>query len=177
MTTDATRRIIVVRHARAERETQVDHERHLDDQGRTDAPLAGRWLAGSGLTPGLARVSDAVRTRETWELMAQEFPEKPAAGYEEALYTPGHDEGGLGGLIALVNGTSDEVNDLLVVGHNPEMHALADTLAGEAEGDLRARMERSEFPTAAVAVLAFSGSWKSLGPGSARLVGYWTPQG
>lgn len=90
--------------------------------------------------------------------------------YEDRLY-----EASLGELIALLNETSDEVSDILVIGHNPGMHALADALASEADGDLLARMNRSGFPTSAFAVLTFNGSWKSLEHGVGHLVEFWTP--
>jgi phosphohistidine phosphatase len=64
-----------------------------------------------------------------------------------------------------------ETQDCLL-GHNPGVHALADALAGEVEGDLLARMNGSGFPTAAMAVIA----WKSVEHGVGRLVAYWTPQ-
>lgn len=63
----------------------------------------------------------------------------------------------------------------MLVGHNPGVHALADALSGDAEGDLLPKMNRSGFPTASLAVLSFSGSWKSLEHGVGRLVAYWTP--
>ncbi|MFI6744482.1 SixA phosphatase family protein [Nonomuraea sp. NPDC050451] len=57
MTTDTPRRIVLVRHAKAEWNDGDDHERPLADRGRKDAPAAGRWLAGSGVTPGLPLVT------------------------------------------------------------------------------------------------------------------------
>jgi phosphohistidine phosphatase len=85
-------------------------------------------------------------------------------------------EASVGELIALINEVSDEVNDLVLIGHNPGVHVLADALAGEAEGDLLARMNRSGFPTAAMAVITFNGSWRAVEHGVGRLVAYWTPQ-
>lgn len=63
----------------------------------------------------------------------------------------------------------------MLVGHNPGMHALADALAGEVEGDLLSRMNRSGFPTSSIAVLTFTGSWKSVEHGVGRLDAYWAP--
>ncbi|MCC3775295.1 histidine phosphatase family protein [Streptomyces sp. UNOB3_S3] len=170
MSSDPTRRIVILRHAKAEWSDGDDHDRPLADRGRKDAPAAGRWLAGSGVTPGLALCSTAARTRETWKLAVSELPARPRTVYEERMY-----EASLGELIALLNETSDEVSDLVLIGHNPGMHALADALAGEADGDLLARMNRSGFPTAAIAVLSFTGSWKSVEHGVGRLVAFWTP--
>ncbi|MCD9142364.1 SixA phosphatase family protein [Streptomyces albireticuli] len=170
MSAEPTRRIVLLRHAKAEWSDADDHERPLTDRGRKDAPVAGRWLAGSGIVPDLALCSTAVRTRETWKLAVPELPQRPRTVYEDRLY-----EASLGELIAVVNEVSDEVGDLLLIGHNPGMHALADALAGEAEADLLPRMNRSGFPTSAMAVLTFTGSWKSVEHGVGRLVAFWSP--
>ncbi|MEX2986293.1 histidine phosphatase family protein [Streptomyces sp. C36] len=170
MSSSDTRRIVILRHAKAEWSDGDDHERPLAERGRKDAPVAGRWLAGSGIAPGLAMCSTSARTRETWKLAVHELPERPRTVYEDRMY-----EASLGELIALLNEVSDEVNDLVLIGHNPGMHGLADALAGESEGDLLARMNRSGFPTAAIAVLTFSGSWKDVEHGVGRLIAFWSP--
>ncbi|MFB9389042.1 SixA phosphatase family protein [Streptomyces coeruleoprunus] len=170
MSVDTPRRIVLLRHAKADWSYESDHERPLADRGRKDAPVAGRWLAGTGITPDLTLCSTAVRTRETWKLVVSELPQRPRTVYDERIY-----EASLGELIALLNETSDEVDDLLLVGHNPGIHALADALSGEAEGDLLARMNRGGFPATAIAVVAFNGSWKSVEHGVGRLVAYWAP--
>ncbi|KUJ68912.1 phosphohistidine phosphatase [Streptomyces albus subsp. albus] len=170
MSVDVPRRIVLLRHAKADWAEESDHERPLAERGRQDASVAGRWLAGSGITPDLALCSTALRTRETWKLAVHELPQRPKTVYEERLY-----EASLGELIALLNEVSDEVADLLLIGHNPGMHALADALAGEAEGDLLPRMNRSGFPTAAIAVVTFDGSWKAVEHGVGRLTAFWTP--
>ncbi|MFE7595084.1 SixA phosphatase family protein [Kitasatospora sp. NPDC057512] len=170
MSEEPTRRIVVLRHSKAAHPDVDDHERPLAGRGREDAPAAGRWIAGAGITPDLALVSTALRTRETWELASAELPAVPRTVYEERVY-----EASLGELIALLNEVSDEVRDLVVVGHNPGVHALADALAGEAEGDALARMNRSGFPTSAIAVLEFQGGWKGVEHGVGRLTAFWTP--
>ncbi|MDQ0797135.1 histidine phosphatase family protein [Streptomyces sp. B1I3] len=170
MSADTPRRIVLLRHAKAEWSQQSDHERPLAERGRKDAPVAGRKLADSGTVFDLALCSTAVRTRETWKLAVHEFAQRPKTVYEERLY-----EASLGELIALFDETSDEVRNLLVIGHNPGMHGVADALSGRGEGDTLARMTKDGFPTAAYAVVEFSGSWKNLEHGVGTLVEYWTP--
>jgi phosphohistidine phosphatase len=169
--TPESRRIVLLRHAKADWPQVSDHERPLAERGRKDAPVAGRRLAETGIAFDLALCSTASRTRETWKLAVHELPHRPRTVYEERLY-----EASLGDLIALLNETSDEVADLLVIGHNPGMHALADALTGKSEGDALARMTQRGFPTAAFALVGFSGSWKSLEHGVGTLLDYWTPQ-
>ncbi|MEU9197512.1 SixA phosphatase family protein [Streptomyces hundungensis] len=170
MSVDTPRRIVLLRHAKADWPQVSDHERPLAERGRADAPVAGRRLAGTGIAPDLALCSSAVRTRETWKLAVQELAHRPRTVYEDRMY-----EASLGELIALVNETPDDVEDLLLIGHNPGMHAMADALSGDADGDLLARMNRTGFPTCAIAVLTFDGSWKSVEHGVARLVDFWAP--
>ncbi|MFF3056136.1 SixA phosphatase family protein [Streptomyces sp. NPDC057909] len=170
MSVDTPRRIVLLRHAKAEWSQDSDHERPLAERGRKDAPVAGRKLVDSGIVIDLALCSTAVRTRETWKLAVHEMPHRPKTVYEERLY-----EASLGELIALLNETPDDVQNLLLIGHNPGMHAVADALAGSAEGETMARMTRGGFPTAAFAVIEFSGSWKGVEHGMGKLVEYWTP--
>jgi phosphohistidine phosphatase len=171
MTADSPRTIVLLRHAKADWPSVPDHERPLADRGRLDAPAAGRRFTDDGIAPDLALCSTAVRTRETWKLVAHELPHRPRTVYEERLY-----DAGLGDLFALLGETGDQIGTLLLVGHNPGMHVLADALAGSADADAQARLNRGGFPTAAFAVLTFSGSWKSVEHGVGRLTGFWTPR-
>lgn len=170
MSADTPRRIVLLRHAKADWPSVPDHERPLAERGRRDAPVAGRWLAGTGIMPDLTLCSTSARTRETWKLAAHELPKRPKTVYEERLY-----EASLGDLLALLNEVPDDVADLLLVGHNPGMHALADALAGESDGDALTWLHRQGFPTSAAAVLIFTGSWKTVEHGVAKLVAFWAP--
>ncbi|SDN78498.1 SixA phosphatase family protein [Actinacidiphila guanduensis] len=169
MTVDSPRTIVLLRHAKADWPDVPDRERPLADRGRLDAPAAGRRFTDDGLTFDLALCSTADRTRETWKLVAHELDHRPKTVYEDRLY-----DATLGQLIAVVNETPDDVGTLLLVGHNPGIHALADALAGT-ESEPLARMHRGGFPTAAFAVLTFDGSWKSVEHGVARMSAFWTP--
>jgi phosphohistidine phosphatase len=164
------RRIVLFRHAKADWPQVTDHERPLAERGRMDAAEAGRRLADTGIPFELALCSTATRTRETWKLAVQEFPQRPKTVYEERIY-----EASPGELIALLNETPDDVQNALLIGHNPGMQGLADILAGSAGEDARSRMAGRGFPTAAFAVLPFTGSWKTLEPGVATLLDYWAP--
>jgi phosphohistidine phosphatase len=170
MSAETPRRIVLLRHAKADWPDVPDHERPLADRGRRDAPAAGRWLATSGITFDLVLCSTATRTRETWKLAVHELEHRPRTVYEERLY-----EASLGDLLALLTETPDDVANLLLVGHNPGVHALADALAGTAEGDCLARMNTRGFPTAGAAVVTFEGSWKGVEHGVGRLTHFWAP--
>ncbi|MFJ3668765.1 SixA phosphatase family protein [Streptomyces sp. NPDC090106] len=164
------RRIVLFRHAKADWPQVTDHERPLADRGRMDAAVAGRKLADSDIPFDLALCSTAIRTRETWKLAVQELPHRPKTVYEERIY-----EASPGELIAVLNETPDDTQDLVLIGHNPGVQGLAEVLTGSAEGDAGERLSRRGFPAAAFVVLSFTGSWKALEPGTATLLDYWAP--
>ncbi|MDJ1137729.1 SixA phosphatase family protein [Streptomyces iconiensis] len=169
MSVDVPRSIVLLRHAKADWPQVADHDRPLAERGRQDAPAAGEWLAEHGISPQLTLCSTATRTRETWKLAVHQLPHRPKTVYEDRLY-----EAAPGQIIEVINETPDDVRDLLVIGHNPGMQSLADVLAGTGDSEARARMSRG-FPTAALAVLRFSGPWKSVEPGTAELTHFWAP--
>ena len=148
----------------------TDHERPLAERGRTEAAEAGRRLADSGIPFDLALCSTATRTRETWKLAVHELPHRPKTVYEERLY-----EASPGELIAVLNELPDDLQNVIMIGHNPSIHGLADIACGASEGDARERMNRRGFPAAAFAVLSFDGSWKTVEPGTGTLMDYWAP--
>ena len=63
---DTPRRIVVMRHAKAEQHGPSDFDRHLADRGVEEGSMAGRWLVEQGFEPDHVLVSAALRTRETW---------------------------------------------------------------------------------------------------------------
>jgi phosphohistidine phosphatase len=54
------------------------------------------------------------------------------------------------------------------------MSELTLELAGDGRGSALDRV-RAKFPTAAIAILVFTGSWPKLGPGKARLAEFVVP--
>jgi len=164
------RRIALFRHAKADWPQVSDHERPLAERGRKDAAVAGRRLADSALTFDLALCSTATRTRETWKLAVHELAHRPRTVYEERIY-----EASPGELIALLNEVPDEAGTVILIGHNPGVHGLAEILSGSADEEARARMNSRGFPAAAFALLSFEGPWKSLEPGVGTLTDYWAP--
>ena len=139
-------RLILLRHGKAESVAASggDFERGLTERGRRDAALMGRVLAEAGIAPDLALVSAARRTRETWQETAATFA--GARGeHSRLLYLASCEQ-----LIGLVNGVSETVTSLMIVGHNPGLHEFALTLLGRtAIGD---NPLAGAFPTSAAAV-------------------------
>jgi phosphohistidine phosphatase len=173
MASSTTRRLILLRHAKSAWPDVADHERPLAGRGRRAAPAAGRWLRESGFVPDLVLCSTALRARETWQLAAEELGSHPRTTFEQRVYGANAAE-----LLDLARQTSSGVRALMIVGHEPSMSDLTLELASAQPGDDGGEAleeVRAKFPTAAIAVLAFTGSWPELAPGKARLGAFVAP--
>lgn len=161
------RTLILLRHAKSSWDDPglSDHERPLNRRGTRDAPRMGDVLAGEGLLPDLVLCSDAVRARGTLALVLSRLPDaRPRVVYAPELYLA--DPAMLLRRIAQVEAG---VQRLLVVGHNPGLHALALGLTGSGSTKALA-MLAAKLPTAGLVVIDFeAASWAGVEPGHGRL--------
>ena len=160
---------MLLRHAKSDWPDVPDRDRPLAKRGRRAAPVVGRWLHDQGYRPEIVICSAAVRTRETWDLVAPELGGSPAVTFEPRAYAASALT-----LLYLVRELPASCHAALLIGHNPGVSELASTLI-EASGDDKPGSPGLRFPTAAVAVLEFSGDWAGLSLARARLVAYTTP--
>lgn len=166
------RRLMLLRHAKADRPAGVrDEERALSPRGRDSSAEVGAYMARHGLRPDLAVVSPSTRTRETWTLLAPAFGKSPPARFEERLYEADAED-----IIDVARETPGKVHTLLVVGHNPGFHEVANTLI--ASGDVEARERLNErFPTAALVVIDLPfDDWTRIHRASGRLDRFIAPR-
>jgi phosphohistidine phosphatase len=166
------RRLMLLRHAKAERPTpgQRDRDRVLTKRGRADAPAIGAYMAHHGLVPDTVLVSPAKRTQETWELVAESFAKSPKLVNEDRIYNASSET--LIAVIAAVRGA----HSLLVIGHNPSLHDVANQLTVSGDAVARERLAQS-LPTCGLAVidLAFD-DWSRLPRHAGRLERFVTPK-
>jgi phosphohistidine phosphatase len=181
MAEDPGRTLVLFRHAKSAWPDVADHDRPLARRGIRAAPVMGRWLREAGLLPGQVLCSTARRARETWQYAQAGLAATPPVTFDARIY-----EAAATDLLAVIREVPPATGALLLIGHNPAIEDLALLLAtapsaapgpGSADtapGDLE-RM-RSKFPTAAIAVLEFPGTWPDLAPGRARFAAFVTPR-
>lgn len=115
------RRITLLRHAKAVADERGDdHGRILAPQGKEAAVALGDWLRENDLLPELVLCSTAARTRETLAALNAILPTE----LHKSLYL-----GSAGDMLALLHKADDAVRHIMIVGHNPGMHAMAATMA------------------------------------------------
>ncbi len=145
-----------------------DRDRPLAKRGRRDAPRVGRWLRDHGYVPDTVVCSPARRAQQTWELLAPELGGSPSVTFEPRAY----DADALT-LLSLARDLSSRHRAALLIGHDPAISELAGALVEPRAEDGASR--EIKFPTAAVAVLGFTGGWPDLAPGQAHLLDFTIP--
>lgn len=149
----------IVRHASAEPHGHGarDFDRPLRDGGRKDLVAMVESIRESRAPlPQKIVCSPAQRTRETADLLAGELG-LPLTLVEEAppVYLAGESR-----LVQLIRDFDPALDCVMLVGHNPAITELLNTVCDELRVD--------HVPTAGVACLLLDGDWSSLGPGTAR---------
>jgi phosphohistidine phosphatase len=154
-----------MRHAKSGWDTEgvQDHDRPLNDRGQRAAPSMGQLIVDKGLVPELILSSTALRARETALAVAAACAWKPEVRLTRSLYMAEP-----GDILEVVSQLSDDVERVLVVGHNPGMEDLVSDLS----------LMRNTMPTAALAKFELSiESWSHGIDGQvARLVDVWRPR-
>ncbi len=166
------RRIVIVRHAKAEQYAAEDRKRVLTERGARDATEVGTWLASVGAVPDYALVSSAARTVQTWELIAVAAGSSAEVVYDDSLYS-----GSAEVVIEVLRGAPLDAAVVAFVGHNPTAASLAHML-DDGQGDEQAfRSMSAGYPTSAVTVLDVSVPWDELEVATASIRAYHVGRG
>jgi phosphohistidine phosphatase len=159
------RRLVLVRHAHAERGAE-DAQRVLTEDGKSEARAIGRWLAEQNLVPDRVVISPARRAVETWELAAQ------TGGTSDPALDPRIYQNTVDSVLAVLRETPPDAHTLVLVGHNPAIQDLATEL-DDGRGDARQREKMSrKFPPAAAALFELGVEWSGSDRGTGSLVAF-----
>lgn len=166
--------LLLLRHAKAEQTGKDDHARELTKRGRKDAARMGAWLH-KHYAIDLVLCSTSVRTRETWELVAEELGDPPKVEFVKAVYLATERA-----MLSVIQGTTDKANTLMLIGHNPGTEEIAASLtrASSSEDEQkRLGMLIEKYPTAALAALEFdAANWRDVKPGWGNLANFVRPK-
>lgn len=148
------KRLFLLRHAQASMNAPTDRERPLTEHGVTQAEELGETMTRLGYLPNYVYCSPAKRTRQTFEklglsIKTPEFPER--------LYNaPGGD------ILSFIQSTNDDVQNLLVVAHNPGIHQMAAMLAADDHEEYFRKVHMAYAP-GTLTVLEYKGArWSDI---------------
>src|SRR3954471_1765414 len=117
--------LLILRHAKAKSSDADDFDRSLKKQGKRDARRMGRLLRDEALLPDLIVASSAERCRKTVEQVLQDSGYRGETRLSGELYEANADA-----LREFLGRLPNEVNSVLLVGHNPGLEELLEPLVG-----------------------------------------------
>ena len=165
--------LILLRHAKSGWDDPVanDFDRPLNAKGRRAAQAVGREMRSLGIGFDAVLASPALRVVETVAEAGRGFGEPIRPAYDRRLYLASPAT-----LIERVRGVGDEVERLLLVGHNPGLERLAVMLTRDDGNALRVAAAE-EYPTATVGEIALPVErWRDVGEGRGRLERFIRPR-
>lgn len=120
------KKLYLARHAQKEKDIDGvdDFDRQLSSKGLKDAELMANFFNSKNPKIDMILASPAQRTKTTAEIFAKKLNYKKNIMYNEGLYLPYVND-----LFEIITYTLDDVDNLLVVGHNPSFTALAHILS------------------------------------------------
>jgi len=156
--------LLLLRHAKSSKDDPAlrDFDRPLNDRGKDDAKLIGRFLRESSIRPDLVISSPANRATKTTELVLKSAGLKINVAFDELIY-----EADVPRLLTVVSKIESATDVVMLVGHNPGFEDLVEVLAGRTTG----------LPTAALAQIDLTvEEWKKVRAGAGKLKQLVTPK-
>lgn len=150
--------LYILRHAQKNMSSpdQYDYDIELSEQGLKDSEAIGEKLKEKGVKPDLIVSSPAIRARTTAEIVAKKIGFRKNVMYNEVIY-----QAFLNEIVESITYTFDNIDTMMIVGHNPSLTALAISFAGYKEELKMANALRIDFDC---------DSWTSIDKSNAKLV-------
>jgi phosphohistidine phosphatase len=159
------KKVLLMRHAKSSWKdpSLADFERPLNKRGKRDAPRMGAFLMDTDIKIDIILSSPAKRARQTVKRFLREYSFDGKLILEDELYHSDHTI-----YIDLLNNLPNEIDSIMIVGHNPEMDYFLDTVCDVYE----------HMPTGAIAVINLPiDDWKEINTEiSGELVSFWKPR-
>ena len=156
--------LFILRHAKSDPGTDAsaDFDRPLAKRGFRDAPRIGHWMKKHDLMPDLILSSPAQRARQTIEAVVDELDTaREQIRFDDRLYLADRDT-----LLQVVQECPENINSILLVGHNPGLDELLESLT---DSPPPRNKKGKLLTTAALAVLETDLTWPALQSGQSHL--------
>jgi dUTP pyrophosphatase len=156
--------LFLLRHAKSSWDNAAlgDFDRPLSKRGISNAIQLSEYIQKHSISFDLVLSSPSERTQSTLDLVLSSLDPIPTSNLKECIY-----HASASSLTQLITDQDDEINNLLIIGHNPGLHILTETLTNESI---------VKFPTCAFAKITNFNHWKDVDAGILTLESVITPR-
>lgn len=116
----------ILRHGKAEHHSSADFDRQLSPKGRAAAASLAKKAPPTFGHPELVLTSPAARALSTAETFIRESGFDTSLEIREEMYAAEGEE-----LLDMIAGLPEELDSIILVGHNPSLEELIEELTGE----------------------------------------------
>lgn len=164
------RYLFLLRHANA-LAAKPDKKRALDEKGVNQARQLGIYLSKQPRI-NLIKLSDATRTEQTFEQLIKTLGYSPKSQGISSLYNATPDQ-----ILQELRKTDDNVNNLMIIGHNPGITMVAQLLNINMEAKWASLITENQ-PTAKVTIIkSEADSWQNFTKFNNQIIDvYWPEQ-
>ena len=145
--------LFLLRHAKSSWDNAAlgDFDRPLSKRGISNAIQLSEYIQKHSISFDLVLCSPSERTQSTLDLVLSSVDPIPVITLKESIY-----HASASNLSKLIMEQDEEINNLLIIGHNPGLHILTETLTNESI---------VKFPTCAFAKITNFNQWKDIDAG------------
>ena len=156
--------LFLLRHAKSswDNAALADFDRPLSKRGISNAILLSEYIQKHNITFDLVLSSPSERTQSTLDLVLSSLDYFPTTTLKESIY-----HASTSSLTQLIKEQDNEINNLLVIGHNPGLHILTEQLTNQSI---------VKFPTCSFAKITNFNHWKDIDTGILNLESLITPK-
>ena len=156
--------LFLLRHAKSSWDNAAlgEFDRPLSTRGISNAILLSEHIQKHNITFDLVLSSPSERTQSTLDLVLSSLDHFPTTTLKESMYHASPFS-----LTQLIKEQDDAINNLLIIGHNPGLHILTETLTNQSI---------VKFPTCAFAKITNFNHWKDIDAGILNLESLITPK-
>jgi len=118
------KKLYLLRHAQSQPSFDIaDKDRTLTDHGKKEATSLGTYMSKNNIIPDQIICSTAIRTRKTLDSLKQSI-KTDNINFSDSIYNAS-----TGDILKEIQNTADDIKSLLIIGHNPAIHATGQLIA------------------------------------------------
>ncbi len=156
------KRLILIRHAKSNWNQPLvsDHDRIINDIGKSDAKLIGKYLYQAHYTVSHMISSSAIRTLQTAKIISKEIKFEDSIETQSLIYNSAAEK-----ILNLIYNINNKFECVILVGHNPTITELANHISN---------IKIDNIPTSGTMIIDFECQWKQIS-NNGKLIDFITP--
>lgn len=167
------KKLYLLRHAKSDYPANVrdDKNRPLNERGKNACKIMGAFLKENNIAPDMIISSDALRTKQTIKNIIDESCLRNKVDFTKNLYLASAGE-----ILKEVAKINNNLNNVMVVAHNPGIQELAAILFKDGDEE-KLRKIKTKYPTASLSsFILHTNSWSEIYPASCTLEFFVSPK-